>query len=318
MIQIPEWSREIVREGISGKSLTTFGVGGPVPFLFEPRNHDEALAIFKFLKADRIPYKIIGNGSNLVLPDEGMGDIAIVRLTFRKSKPKLIIQKNSFELDSLNLKDVAFTDKVILDIPASISMMNISRQTSELGLSGLEYSAGIPGTLGGAVRMNAGAHGAQISDILVSASIWDENIGEIVEYQKGEDLSFSYRHCNLSEGAIILSAKIELTKKDVQEVRDQRSSALKYRKETQPLSMPSAGSVFRNPTKELSAAKILDDLGCKGARVGGVRLSEMHSNWIVRVSDEARASDIKTLVDSLKEHALKNTGISLEEEIIFW
>jgi UDP-N-acetylmuramate dehydrogenase len=117
---------------------------------------------------------------------------------------------------------------------------------------------------------------------------------------------------------VILSARLNLTLMNRDEVRENRASALKYRKETQPLSMPSAGSVFRNPAPDLSAAKILDDLGCKGMRQGGVMLSELHSNWIVRVSDDALADDVRGLVDKLKAKVVKDLGIELHEEIIFW
>ena len=318
MMRLPEWSKEILREGISGRSLTTFGVGGVVPVLLEPRNQEEAIRVFNFLKSENLPYRLIGNGSNIVLPDLGMGEIILVRLFFKETKPTLLFEGNIFELDSPYFRDIAVGEKVILDIPASVSMMNISRQVSELGLSGLEYSAGIPGTLGGAVRMNAGAHGAQLSDVIASCIVWDANLQRMETHINGETLNFTYRHCSLEEELVILSARLELIKRDPKEVKEKRSSALKYRKDTQPLSMPSAGSVFRNPSQELAAAKILEDLGCKGQRVGGVCLSEMHSNWIVRVSDEAKASDIRILVDDLKNTAQKNTGIMLKEEIIFW
>jgi len=318
MVQFPELSKEILRKGISVKSLTTFGVGAAVPILIEPRTLDEATHVFNLLKQEGINYKLIGNGSNLVLPDEALVDIALVRLMFKQHTPQLNYQGVSLALDDINIGEITKGEKVILEIPASFSMMGISRQTSALGLSGLEYSAGIPGTLGGAVRMNAGSHGSQLSDIILSVKVWDPKLQQIVELVNGGMLSFEYRHCSLDSDSIILSAQLDLVIRDAEDVKEKRASALKYRKETQPLSMPSAGSVFRNPTSDLSAAKILDDLGLKGYRVGGVMLSEMHSNWIVRVADQAKAMDVLRLVEDLKSVALKNTGIELREEIIFW
>ncbi len=318
MSQFPDWILPQLRVEVPGRRLTTMGVGGDVSNVLEPATADEALKLFTYLSSEKKPFRVIGNGSNLILPDEWIKEVVLLRLAFKKEKPKLYFHEQFFDLDITNLQEIPTGDSVVLELPCSASMMNVSRQVSELGLSGLEYTAGIPGTLGGAVRMNAGAHGSQLSDILTSVRVWDQRLNKIIEYVVGENLSFAYRHSSLSEDSIVLSAKLKLIKKDVEEVRESRSSALKYRKETQPLSMPSAGSVFRNPSGEMSAAKILEDLGLKGERVGGVRLSEMHSNWIVRVADDAKAMDVRILVDLLKEKALKSTGVTLKEEIIFW
>jgi UDP-N-acetylmuramate dehydrogenase len=318
MIELPAFFSEILRENVSGKSLTTYGIGGLVGTLLEPRTLDEAISVFSYLDSSHIPYKIIGNGSNLVLPDNGISEAVVVRLSLRDLKPQLLIGSDRFEIPFFPVESCSLGDKVALEVPAGASMMSLSRQVTELGLSGLEYSAGIPGSLGGAVRMNAGAHGSDISNILSSIKIWDSSTARVVSRTKDKDLSFSYRYSSLLPSEVILSARLNLTLMNRDEVRENRASALKYRKETQPLSMPSAGSVFRNPAPDLSAAKILDDLGCKGMRQGGVMLSELHSNWIVRVSDDALADDVRGLVDKLKAKVVKDLGIELHEEIIFW
>jgi UDP-N-acetylmuramate dehydrogenase len=247
MIELPAFFSEILRENVSGKSLTTYGIGGLVETLLEPRTLDEAISVFSYLDSSHIPYKLIGNGSNLVLPDKGISEAVVVRLSLRDLKPQLVLGSDSYEISSFPVESCSLGDQVALEVPAGASMMSLSRQVTELGLSGLEYSAGIPGSLGGAVRMNAGAHGSDISNILSSINIWDTSSARVVSRIKDKDLSFSYRHSSLLPSEVILSARLNLTLMNRDEVRENRASALRYRKETQPLSMPSAGSVFRNP-----------------------------------------------------------------------
>lgn len=318
MIDYPLNFQGILKQNISGRSLTTYGIGGILSSLFEPRTIEEAKSLFLFLKQEGVKYKLIGNGSNLVLPDAGIDDFVVVRLSLKENKTQVKIGTDNFDLSTFPIEDFSIGDKIRLLVPAGVSMMNLSRQVSELGLSGLEYTAGIPGTLGGAVKMNAGAHGADISSVLDCISVWEGSVGCESFRVKGENLDFSYRHSSLSESEVVLSAELTLTVTDKAEVKEKRGSALRYRKETQPLTMPSAGSVFRNPSSELPAAKILDDLGCKGMRLGGVMVSELHSNWIVRVSEDALASDVRGLVDRLKAKVDSDLGIILKEEIIFW
>ncbi|OVE79910.1 UDP-N-acetylenolpyruvoylglucosamine reductase, partial [bacterium J17] len=212
---------------------------------------------------------------------------------------------------------------------AAAALMSLSRKFSGQGLSGLEFAAGIPASLGGAIAMNAGAHGSQISDVLDSVLVYLPKQG--LEHLRAEDLNFSYRHSSLSEGALVLAAQISLEAKSKEEVSTKRAECLGYRKQTQPLSQPSSGSVFKNPTpveidsekraqmsKNVTAAELLDAVGVKGLEMGGVAFSNLHANWLVRVSESASSNDVLVLVKEAQKRVWEKYGISLEPEIVFW
>ena len=316
-----------VRNDLGGAELTTFGVGGGANSLFEPQSIEVLQALLARLHREGLNYRILGAGSNVVFPDEGIVE-PVIRLG--KSLGGFLPLDEPLRdlnlLSQLQKKEIGVTsDARRLLVFASAPMMSLSRKVSQLGLSGLEFAAGIPGTMGGAVRMNAGAHGHSSEEIIDRVHFVDEN--GILRTFEGSDLGFRYRHTELPPSAIVVAAELILVPKDPKTVSEERSSCLEYRKRTQPLQLRSAGSVFRNPSLE-AAGSLLERSGLKGERRGAIRYSELHANWLVADRYEGgsstppeirgRAGDILDLVRLGQSKVYERFGITLEPEIIFW
>lgn len=286
----------LVKRNTAGSACTTFAVGGPIEYLVEPHSEQAVAELLKTLSSEDRPYVILGSGSNVVIPDKGIGGIVIrlgKGLRYRKS-----LSETRFE------------------VGAAMSLMTLSRELSEAGLAGIEFAGGIPASIGGAVRMNAGAHGDEIASLLRSVTIVTRD-GRIESLSPAE-VGFSYRHSNFPAGSIVVRAELELTSSDRQTTAARRSEFLAERKRRQPLTLPSAGSVFKNPAGTLSAGALLEAAGMKGERIGGAQVSILHANWIVNDERSASASDISALVKLCKERVLAKDGISLEPEILLW
>jgi len=293
-----------------GADLCTFGVGGEIPLLFYPENDESLGQSLVFFKEQGMPYRILGNGSNIVMPDSGLKELVI-------KLPPSSVKGSSFKnIDTEEVQSLALGDYLKFSIPASTSLMSLSRQFTDVGLSGLEFAAGIPGSLGGAVFMNAGAHGAEISEVVDFIKVLDQN--GLEKIYKKNDLGFSYRKSKINSGEIITHVNLVLKKDEISKIKAHRKECLEYRKKTQPLTFRSAGSVFKNISKEISAAKLIDDLGLKGFRVGAASVSSLHANWIIVDEEGGKSQDIQNLVEVIIDKAYENIAIKLEPEIIFW
>lgn len=304
-----------IRSDLKGEDVTTFRLGGKISQLFEPRTVDEACELFQSLQSQQP--RFLGAGSNLLIPDEGLV-VPVLRLGSEFSKFIFLRDGESVTvhtLESFRERDSGEPSSRLLAFGA-VPLMSLSRRVSQHGLSGLEFAAGIPASIGGALRMNAGAHGSSIGECVESIFAVNQ-AGKCIRFDR-ESLSFAYRHISLPEKHWIVAGVFRFEKKSVEEVAQRRSSCLAYRKATQPLHLPSAGSVFRNPSADVAAAQILDRLGFKGMKLGETGYSDMHANWIVKLGDQGRARDVRALISLAREKVSATMNVQLECEVVVW
>lgn len=284
-------------ENANLKDYNTYKIDTNTKYLAFPKNIDELINLLKYIKENNIKYFLIGNGSNVILPDE-MFDGIVISFKFL----------NNYEIkgNSVVCQSGAMLPKVAMD-------------TINHSLKGLEWATGIPGTIGASVLGNAGAYLHEIMEYVVQMSVLDKNLN-IITLTKN-DIKFGYRTTSLKEDRkyIILEVTLQLEDGNIEESKALVQDRLKRRTESQPLDYPSAGSVFRNPSKELPAGKIIEELGYKGKTIGGAQVSLKHANFIVNI-DNAKSSDIKELINSIKKDVKDNYDIDLvcEQEIINW
>ncbi|MBQ7173393.1 MAG: UDP-N-acetylmuramate dehydrogenase [Clostridia bacterium] len=269
---------------------SSFRIGGNAKIAVFPKNREELICALESLK-DENPL-VIGKGSNLVFPDEGLAR----PLIFTEGLQALAVSENQIAAD------------------AGTPLISLCRAAEEVSLSGLEFAFGIPGSVGGGIYMNAGAFGGELGSFCRSVTYYD-GIG--VKTIAGADCSFSYRHSLFCDrkNFVILSAEFSLAKGKKEEISALMKEILAKRKEKQPLEYPSAGSVFKRP-QGFYAAKLIEDSGLKGLRVGGAEVSEKHAGFIVNRGG-ATASDVKELIKIIRETVFAKTGVSLECEIEF-
>lgn len=273
------------------KNHISFKVGGPADFLLKPKTEDEIKRLIEFLKNENIPYIVIGNGSNLLVKDGGIRGVVI----------KIADNFNKFEIEDT---------KVIAQSGALLSFMG--KAILNKSLTGFEFAAGIPGTLGGAIAMNAGAYGGEMKDIVKSVRLMDSK-GNIIELSNKE-MEFEYRRSLISKSDyIVLSAIMELKEGNFDEIKGYMKELTKSRVTKQPLNLPSAGSTFKRPEGHF-AAKLIEDSGLKGLTLGGARVSEKHSGFVVNIGD-AKAKDIVELINVVKSTVYSKFGVMLEEEV---
>ncbi|CEQ24701.1 UDP-N-acetylenolpyruvoylglucosamine reductase [[Clostridium] sordellii] len=273
------------------KNHISFKVGGPADFLLKPKTEDEIKRLIEFLKNENIPYIVIGNGSNLLVKDGGIRGVVI----------KIADNFNNFEIEDT---------KVIAQSGALLSFMG--KAILNKSLTGFEFAAGIPGTLGGAIAMNAGAYGGEMKDIVKSVRLIDSK-GNIIELSNKE-MEFEYRRSLISKSDyIVLSAIMELKEGNFDEIKGYMKELTKSRVTKQPLNLPSAGSTFKRPEGHF-AAKLIEDSGLKGLTLGGARVSEKHSGFVVNIGD-AKAKDIIELINVVKSTVYSKFGVMLEEEV---
>lgn len=284
-------------ETVIGRKTTTMAVGGAFQYFVEPNTLEELRTLVSTLHALGQPYRVLGGGSNLIVSDEGVRE-CIIRL-------------------GRGFRGYGQKQAGVFEVQGSTSLMTLSREMSEGGFSGLEFAGGIPASFGGAVRMNAGAHGGSISDII--EKVWSITpAGDLRETLK-QEMHWSYRKSDFSDGSIVVSAEIKLTPGDKTAIQERRAHFLMERKKRQPLSSPSAGSVFKNPGNDtLAAGAILERIGMKGARSGNAEISMLHANWIINPQKNATANDVENLITKCQEEALAKEGIQLEREVIRW
>ncbi|HAJ26904.1 MAG TPA: hypothetical protein DCG53_06605 [Syntrophus sp. (in: bacteria)] len=275
---------------------TSMGVGGCADALVFPGNRGQLRDLLSLLKREAIPYVPVGNWTNLIVRDGGFRGVVIGLKHMNDSK---LFQDPSGDL--------------FLEAEAGASLSDLVNQSATEGLTGLEFCAGIPGSVGGAVIMNAGAYGREIKDALERLTLMDAR-GTERTWQCGQ-LRFEYRRFALpEEDAVILDATFRLSRSNKELIRERISEIRRIRREKHPLEWRSAGSVFKNP-QGLPAGKIIDELGLKGLQIGGAKVSEKHGNFIVNVG-EAKARDILDLIRIIQDKVLMERGIRLEAEVI--
>ena len=278
-----------IKENVSLKTLTTLKVGGISKYVFYPKDVTFLKKALTLFKENNINYKIFGNGSNII-PSDKIYDGVIIKLS--------------------SLNNLKINDEVI-EVEAGYSLMKLAKEVIKLGLSGLEWANGIPGTIGGAVYMNAGAYKQDMSFVLEKITVLDENMN-IVTLNKDE-LDFSYRHSRLmEENLICLSATLKLEKKDISLIEEVVNKRKEKRMETQPLEYPSAGSVFRNPFNDF-AGRLVEECNLKGKQIGGAMISLKHANFIIN-KDNATGKDVLDLINLAKKEVKEKFNIELKQE----
>lgn len=276
------------------KKHTTVKVGGPCDCLVLPESIEEIKNIISYAKENDIKYYIIGNGSNLLVVDEGVHAL-IIKIT------------NKFSNVTVE------GEEIIADAGASVPFVSLLAKKNSL--TGFEFACGIPGTIGGGVRMNAGAYGGEISDIFVEATYLD-NKGNICKIEK-KDMGFSYRHSFFSDNPeyIILSTRFKLKKGDIDDISAKMEENAMSRKTKQPLEYPNFGSVFKRP-EGYFVGKLVSDSGLRGYSIGGAQVSEKHTGFIVNKGD-ATCKDIVELIRYIQKTVYDKYGVSLKTEVVF-
>jgi UDP-N-acetylmuramate dehydrogenase len=267
---------------------TSMRVGGPADYYVEPADKFDMVEILKYFQENNFPYMMLGRGSNLLISDDGYRGAAI-----------------NLESGLSNIRKEG--DLVVAEAGALIpKFVDFCVQNS---LAGVEMLAGIPGTVGGAVVMNAGAHGGEFADHLVEVEVLRKGA---VQRVKKEDAQFTYRGSGFV-GDVVLSASFRLPSGDKEQLMKRRRELIIRRNETQPLELPNSGSMFKNPPNNF-AAKLIEQAGLRGKRIGNAQISEKHANFIVNLGG-AKAADILQLIELARRTVYQNTGVMLELEV---
>lgn len=284
-------------EGVSLSKLTTYRVGGKASCIAYPKDINELVNLLKLLKSNGVKYKLLGNGSNLLFSDNDYQGVLI-------------------KLSEFN--NIEFISKNKLRVGAGYSLIKLSLLTAKKGLTGLEFASGIPGSVGGAVFMNAGAYKSDMGYVVESVKVLTPNY-EVINLENKE-MNFHYRSSYLQKNrdyiCLEVIIKLQFGKKDaIEEVIKERRER---RIASQPLEYPSAGSVFRNPDGNF-AGKLIEDCSLKGMKHGGAMISDKHANFVVNYKD-ATSSDIKYLIDLAHDKVLEKYGIDMkiEQEFVNW
>jgi len=269
---------------------TSFAIGGPVDYWVEPVNKEEIKQILAWIREISLPWMVIGNGTNLLVRDKGLPGVA---LSLKRACRG--VSRNG--------------EEVMVGTGENLSFL--VNWTVEQGLSGLEFAAGIPGTIGGAVITNAGAFGVEMGERI--DRIWLLEVAGREEVLSRNEINFHYRGCSLPTEVILTRAELKLRQDSSSAVHQRVIEILKKRRQTQPLSSVSAGCIFKNPPGR-SAGEIIDSLGLKGMQVGNAQISFQHANFIINLGN-ARAQDVITLIEKIQSQVESCLGIFLELEI---
>lgn len=287
-------SKEKIKEKEPMKNHTSLKIGGPADFFIKVNCIEELKNILQFSKNNKIPLTIIGNGSNLLVKDKGIRGIVL-----------------KVELKNIQIKNVDQRN-VEITVGNGIQMGFLAQKLLKEEITGFEELSGIPGTIGGTVIMNAGAHGKEMKDIVAEVTTIDYD-GNIHVFTN-EQSQFAYRHSKfIEEKYIILQVKILLEKGKKEDIKSKMDEYAKYRKEKQPIEYPSAGSTFKRGT-DFITAKLIDEAGLKGYSIGGAKISEKHAGFVIN-TDNATAQDVLDLVKYVKDTIYKKFGKEIELEI---
>jgi len=270
--------------------LTWLRVGGPAQVLFTPADEEDLAYFLKNYPLD-LPVAVIGVGSNLLVRDGGIPGV-VIRL-------------------ARGFNEAAALSPTRMCAGAAVPDVRLAQAAASAGIAGLAFYRGIPGTIGGALRMNAGAHGCETKDVLVEARAISRN-GDLHVYDNA-GMGFTYRHCSVPDDHIFTHAIFEGRKGGRAEIEREMQSVAEYREAHQPIKSRTGGSTFKNPPGH-SAWKLIDAAGCRGLRVGGAQMSEMHCNFLIN-DDGATAADVEQLGELVRERVFANSGIKLEWEI---
>lgn len=270
---------------------TSWRIGGPAEFFIEPRDIEETQKCIMLANSLNLPLTVIGNGTNLLVRDSGLPG-----LTMKIGR---------------GLKKIRVLEQVII-AEAGAALPAVANTARECGLGGFAWSAGIPGTIGGAVIMNAGANGGEISELIKSVKVINSK-GQILELGK-EQLGFAYRTSALQgSDLVVVEAAFQCRHADREVIQKQMQAFLEKRAAAQPLGYPNAGSVFKNPPGD-SAGRLIEMAGLKGMRVGNAEVSTKHANWIVNLGG-ATADDVLTLIDMIREKVKEKFNVALQLEV---
>ena len=269
--------------------LTWFRVGGPAQVLFMPDDEDDLAYFFANLPPD-IPVTVVGLGSNLIVRDGGVAGAAI----------RLGRGFGEIAVDGLNVR-----------AGAAVPDVKVARAAQEAGLSGLSFLRGIPGSIGGALRMNGGAYGREVKDALTEARAVDRS-GEVHRLSNA-DMGFSYRHCGIPEDYVFTQALFRADRGDSAVIAAEMDKITEAREATQPVRSRTGGSTFKNPPGQ-KAWQLIDAAGCRGLRIGDAQVSELHCNFLINLG-KATAADIETLGETVRQRVKESSGVELEWEI---
>lgn len=301
MTLVEELNNIMGQENVCEKELmknhTTFRIGGPADILVSPATDSSLIEGIRLCQSRKVPFYIIGNGSNLLVGDRG----------FRG-----VIFKICKNLNAVTMEESDAGEKLYVKAGAGCMLAKLAKEVSAAGYTGFEFATGIPGTLGGAVAMNAGAYGGEMKQIIRSARIVDPS-GDIRELAL-DALELGYRKSRIqTEQLIVLSVSMEFQKGDVQAILRKVDELSQQRKEKQPLEYPSAGSTFKRP-EGYFAGKLIQDAGLRGFQVGGAQVSEKHCGFVIN-AHEATAADIVSLMDQVSGRVREQFGVVLEPEV---
>lgn len=270
---------------------TTFRTGGPADYFVMPRNEETLAASIAFCKNNQIPYYVIGNGSNLLVSDKGFQGVIV----------QLAQNQNAVAVNGCTIRAQA---GALLSAAASAAL--------SASLTGFEFAAGIPGTIGGACVMNAGAYGGELKDVLVSVRVLDKD-GQIHQIP-AEDMELGYRTSRIAaREEIVLSAEILLAHGNADEIRARMQELARARREKQPLEYGSAGSTFKRP-EGYFAGKLIQDAGLRGFQIGGAAVSEKHCGFVIN-KDNASSADIYRLIRHIQQEVQNQFGVMLQTEV---
>lgn len=271
---------------------TSLRIGGPADVMAFPQDEADLKDIILFAESKDFAFHVFGGGTNLLVRDGGIRGIVI----------------NMCE----GFKDIVWQDDIKATVGAGVRLSELLSACRDKGLSGLEFASGIPGTVGGAVTMNAGAYGSEMKDVVEGIEV----VGK--KGQRGflsrDEAGFSYRKSSLPKGAIVTRAHMRFAKKGAEEVKEKIRELKERRRSTSSVTLPNAGSIFKNPQGDKSAGRLIDEAGLKGARSGDAEVSGVHANYIVNLGN-AMAKDVLTLMAVIRDKVFSRTGIVLEPEI---
>lgn len=272
------------------KLHTSMQVGGPAAYYLKPKSVEELASLIKILNEEEYPFYIKGNGSNIIFKDEGC-KMAIIET---RKMQKVVVEN----------------DEVVSE--AGILLKDLSDIILEASLTGFEFASGIPGSLGGAVCMNAGAYDGEMKNIIKEVTLLDKN-GKLIT-KTCDEMDFSYRHSICSNGDYIaVSARLKLAHGDYETIKSKIDDLTKKREEKQPLEYPSCGSTFKRP-EGYFAGKLITDAGMKGYKLGGAQVSDKHAGFVIN-KDNATAKDILDLIKLVQEKVYEHDGVKLECEV---
>lgn len=275
------------------KKHTTFRIGGPADYYLCPHSTEELQKILQICRENKLEFFILGNGSNLLVSDKGYRGVVIQ------------LWKNFSDIE---------TEDNTITVKSGALLSKVAAEALEESLTGMEFASGIPGTMGGAVMMNAGAYGGEMKDIIREVTVLTRE-GELLTLSK-EEMNFGYRTSVVKEkGYVVISAVLQLRKGDREEIRKVMDELKERRVTKQPLDMPSAGSTFKRP-EGYFAGKLIMDAGLRGFSVGGAQISEKHCGFVVNKGD-ATAADVLGLIGEVQKRVQEKFGVALEPEVKF-